>query len=85
MRSPRPKPSPASPSSLLSPAEHLLLADEKMSKSLGNTFTLREMMARGYHPDAIRYLLSSVPYRKKLNFTFEALDAAANAIERCAL
>jgi len=53
-----------------------------MSKSLGNTFTLREMMARGYHPDAIRYLLASVPYRKKLNFTFEALDAAANAIER---
>jgi len=63
-------------------AEHLLLAEEKMSKSLGNTFTLREMMARGYHPDAIRYLLASVPYRKKLNFTFEALDAAANAIER---
>ncbi|MCE5306148.1 MAG: cysteine--tRNA ligase [Acidobacteriales bacterium] len=63
-------------------AEHLLLADEKMSKSLGNTFTLREMTARGYHPDAIRYLLSSVPYRKKLNFTFDALDAAANAIER---
>jgi cysteinyl-tRNA synthetase len=63
-------------------AEHLLLADEKMSKSLGNTFTLREMMARGYQPDAIRYLLASVPYRKKLNFTFDALDAAANAIER---
>jgi cysteinyl-tRNA synthetase len=63
-------------------AEHLLLADEKMSKSLGNTFTLREMMARGYHPDAIRYLLTSVPYRKKLNFTFDALDAASSAIER---
>jgi cysteinyl-tRNA synthetase len=63
-------------------AEHLLLADEKMSKSLGNTFTLREMVARGYHPDAIRYLLASVPYRKKLNFTFDALDAAASAIER---
>jgi cysteinyl-tRNA synthetase len=63
-------------------AEHLLLADEKMSKSLGNTFTLREMMARGYQPDAIRYLLASVPYRKKLNFTFDALDAAASAIER---
>jgi cysteinyl-tRNA synthetase len=63
-------------------AEHLLLADEKMSKSLGNTFTLREMMARGYHPDGVRYLLASVPYRKKLNFTFDALDAAASAIER---
>ncbi len=63
-------------------AEHLLLADEKMSKSLGNTFTLREMMARGYQPDSIRYLLASVPYRKKLNFTFDALDAAASAIER---
>jgi cysteinyl-tRNA synthetase len=63
-------------------AEHLLLADEKMSKSLGNTFTLREMMARGYQPDWIRYLLASVPYRKKLNFTFDALDAASSAIER---
>ncbi len=63
-------------------AEHLLLAEEKMSKSLGNTFTLREMVSRGYHPDAIRYLLASVPYRKKLNFTFDALDAAASAIER---
>jgi cysteinyl-tRNA synthetase len=63
-------------------AEHLLLADEKMSKSLGNTFTLREMLARGYQPDGVRYLLASVPYRKKLNFTFDALDAAANAIER---
>ena len=60
----------------------LQLGGEKMSKSLGNTFTLREMMARGYQPDAIRYLLASVPYRKKLNFTFDALDAAANAIER---
>ena len=53
-----------------------------MSKSLGNFFTLRDLLEKGYQPEAIRYLLASVPYRKKLNFTIEGLRAAAKTIER---
>jgi len=53
-----------------------------MSKSLGNFYTLRDLMGMGYAPEAIRYLLASVPYRKKLNFTFEGLKAAGKSIER---
>ena len=53
-----------------------------MSKSLGNFYTLRDLLEAGYQPEAIRYLLASVPYRKKLNFTFEGLKAAAKSIER---
>ncbi|HBY59605.1 MAG TPA: cysteine--tRNA ligase, partial [Solibacterales bacterium] len=55
---------------------------EKMSKSLGNFFTLRDLMERGYTPEVVRYLLASVPYRKKLNFTFDGLKGAAASIER---
>jgi cysteinyl-tRNA synthetase len=53
-----------------------------MSKSLGNYFTLRDIIGRGYQPEAIRYLLASVPYRKSLNFTFDGLKSAATAIDR---
>jgi cysteinyl-tRNA synthetase len=53
-----------------------------MSKSLGNYLTLRDVLARGYEPEAIRYLLASVPYRKTLNFTFDGLKSAATSIER---
>jgi cysteinyl-tRNA synthetase len=53
-----------------------------MSKSLGNFYTLRDLLNMGYQPETIRYLLASVPYRKKLNFTFEGLKAAARSIER---
>jgi len=63
-------------------AEHLLLDAQKMSKSLGNIYTLRELLAEGYTPEAIRYLLASVPYRKKLNFTMDVLKAAGTSIER---
>jgi cysteinyl-tRNA synthetase len=63
-------------------SEHLMLGEEVMSKSLGNFYTLRDLMGMGYSPEAIRYLLASVPYRKQLNFTFDALKAAATAIER---
>jgi cysteinyl-tRNA synthetase len=55
---------------------------QKMSKSLGNYYTLRQVLERGYPAEAIRYLLASVPYRKQLNFTFEGLKAAVTAIER---
>ncbi len=63
-------------------SEHLHIESQKMSKSLGNFFTLRDLLEKGYQAEAIRYLLASVPYRKKLNFTFEGLRAAAKTIER---
>ncbi|MDR3719899.1 MAG: cysteine--tRNA ligase [Bryobacteraceae bacterium] len=63
-------------------AEHLMVEGKKMSKSLGNFFTLRDILDRGYSPEAIRFLLTATPYRKQLNFTFDGLDAAKSAIER---
>jgi cysteinyl-tRNA synthetase len=63
-------------------AEFLMVEGQKMSKSLGNYFTLRDVVARGYAPEAIHYLLASVPYRKQLNFTFDGLKSAATAIDR---
>ncbi len=63
-------------------AEFLMVEGQKMSKSLGNYFTLRDVLAKGYQPEAIRYLLASVPYRKQLNFTFDGLKSAATAIDR---
>ena len=62
--------------------EHLLVEGEKMAKSKGNFYTLRDLIDRGYDPLAIRYLLVSVPYRKQLNFTFEGLDAARSSLDR---
>jgi cysteinyl-tRNA synthetase len=63
-------------------AEHLIVNGEKMSKSLGNFYTLRDLLAKGFKPSAIRYLLASVPYRRHLNFTFEGLHQAQQSIER---
>jgi cysteinyl-tRNA synthetase len=63
-------------------SEHLQIESQKMSKSLGNFYTLRDLLEMGYQPETIRYLLASVPYRKKLNFTFEGLKATAKTIER---
>jgi cysteinyl-tRNA synthetase len=63
-------------------AEHLLVEGEKMSKSLGNFFTLRDLFAKGYKPSALRFALASVPYRKQLNFTFDGLQQAASSVER---
>ncbi len=62
--------------------EFLKIDNEKMSKSLGNEFTLRDIIGRGVNPLAIRYLLISVPYNKQLNFTFEGLKGAETTIER---
>src|SRR5256885_9880654 len=53
-----------------------------MSKSLGNFYTLRDLILKGHKPSSIRYLLASVPYRKQLNFTFDGLRQAAAAVER---
>ncbi len=63
-------------------SEFLLVDGQKMSKSLGNFYTLREILERGYAPETVRYLLASVPYRKALNFTFDGLKSAATAIDR---
>jgi cysteinyl-tRNA synthetase len=63
-------------------AEHLLVEGEKMSKSLGNFFTLRDLFAKGYKPSALRFALASVPYRRQLNFTFDGLQQAAAAVDR---
>jgi cysteinyl-tRNA synthetase len=63
-------------------SEHLIVEGQKMSKSLGNFYTLRDLLEKGYKPEAIRYLLASVPYRNKLNFTMEGLKAAATSIDR---
>jgi cysteinyl-tRNA synthetase len=60
----------------------LLVEGEKMSKSLGNFYTLRDLVLKGHKPSSIRYLLTSVPYRNQLNFTFDGLQQAAVSVER---
>jgi cysteinyl-tRNA synthetase len=60
----------------------LLVEGEKMSKSLGNFFTLRDLVLKGHKPSSIRFLLASVPYRTQLNFTFDGLKQAAVSVER---
>jgi cysteinyl-tRNA synthetase len=60
----------------------LLVEGEKMSKSLGNFFTLRDLVLKGHRPSSIRFLLASVPYRNQLNFTFDGLKQAAVSVER---
>ena len=63
-------------------AEHLIVNGEKMSKSLGNFDTLRDLIHKGYKPSAVRYLLVSVPHRKPLNFTLDGLHQAQQSIDR---
>jgi cysteinyl-tRNA synthetase len=63
-------------------AEFLMVEGQKMSKSLGNYYTLRDLIASGHQPETIRYLLLSAPYRKSLNFTQDGLKSAATAIDR---
>jgi cysteinyl-tRNA synthetase len=60
----------------------LLVDGKKMSKSEGNFYTLRDLLLKGYKASAIRLALISVPYRHQLNFTFESLTEATNAIDR---
>src|SRR6202051_48186 len=60
----------------------LLVEGEKMSKSTGNFFTLRDLVLKGHKPSSIRLLLASVPYRHQLNFTFDGLKQAAVSVER---
>lgn len=62
--------------------EHLNVEGRKMSKSLGNQFTIPELIEKGHPPTAIRYVLLATHYRQPLNFTFDGLGAAKNALER---
>jgi cysteinyl-tRNA synthetase len=62
--------------------EHLNVDSQKMSKSLGNIYTLQEIKEMNYSPVVLRYALLSVPYRTKLNFTMQSLEDARNAVER---
>ena len=62
--------------------EHLNVEQQKMSKSLGNIYTLTEVKEMGYSPLALRYALLSVPHRTKLNFMTQSLEDAKNALER---
>ncbi len=61
---------------------HLLVDNKKMTKSLANFYTLRDLFIKGYETKPIRYLLLSTHYRQKLNFTFKSLGAAKNSVER---
>jgi cysteinyl-tRNA synthetase len=63
-------------------AEHLIIDGEKMSKSLGNFYTLRDLFKKGHKPSTVRYLLASVPYRRQLNFTADSIRQAASSVER---
>ena len=63
-------------------SEHLIVDGQKMSKSLGNQYTLRDLLERGLPPRSVRHLLLSTHYRQKLNFTFEGVDAAGAALKR---
>src|SRR5437899_5043456 len=63
-------------------ARFLLVEGEKMSKSLGNFFTPRDLVLRAHRPSSIRFLLAAVPYRNQLNFTFDGLKQAAVSVER---
>ena len=63
-------------------SEHLIVDGQKMSKSLGNQYVLRDLLDRGLDPRAIRYALISVHYRQKVNFTFDGVRAAGSALQR---
>jgi cysteinyl-tRNA synthetase len=62
--------------------EHLFVENEKMSKSIGNVYTVPDVIAKGYRPSALRYCLLSSHYRKQLNFTWTSLDQAEESLRR---
>ena len=63
---------------------HLLVDGRKMSKSLGNLYTLADLSAKGYTPEEVRYVLTAAHYRAQLNFTFDSLDGARAALAKLA-
>jgi len=62
--------------------EHLLVEGQKMSKSVGNFYTLRQLLELGYSPEALRYTLISIHYRQKLNFTFDKVKSSQKCINK---
>ncbi len=62
--------------------EHLMVEGRRMAKRYGNYYTLRDLLDKGYNPIAIRYLLMATHHRQQLNFTFDGLEAAKNALQR---
>ncbi len=62
--------------------EYLIVDEQKMSKSLGNTYTIPDVVAKGFRPSAVRMLLLSAHYRKQLNFTWESLAAHEESLRR---
>ena len=62
--------------------EHLIVNGKKMSKSLGNFYTLRDILEKGFDARAVRYVLMATHYKQKFNFTFKGIEAAQNVIER---
>ena len=62
--------------------EHLLVDNQKMSKSLGNFYTIRDLIEKGYTPQSIRYTLLSTHYRQKLNFTLDKLTSSQKSINK---
>ena len=62
--------------------EYLIVDEQKMSKSLGNTYTIPDVVAKGFRPSAVRYLLLSAHYRKQLNFTWASLTSAEESLRR---
>src|SRR3954465_11452789 len=62
--------------------EYLIVDEQKMSKSLGNTYTIPDVVAKGFRPSAVRFLLLSAHYRKQLNFTWASLMAAEESLRR---
>lgn len=63
-------------------SEHLIVNHKKMSKSLGNFYTLRDLLHRGFTGKEVRYMLLHTHYRTQLNFTFEGLEAAKHTLRR---
>jgi len=63
-------------------SEHLIVNHKKMSKSLGNFYTLRDLLQKGFTGKEVRYMLMHIHYRTQLNFTFEGLDGARTALNR---
>jgi cysteinyl-tRNA synthetase len=62
--------------------EYLIVDEQKMSKSLGNTYTIPDVIAKGFRPSAVRFLLLSAHYRKQLNFTWASLSACEESLRR---
>jgi len=62
--------------------EYLIVDEQKMSKSLGNTYTIPDVVAKGFRPSAVRLLLLSAHYRKQLNFTWDSLAANEESLRR---